>query len=195
MEKFDYSQYCNYLNHSEFNNSVLFIYFCHNCKSRLCLECLKKHNINFKNHDLEEIKNDEQKLKIKLEEIENDKFELSNLNEGEKNKFGNTLINSLIRNLTELNNNYKLMNNDFHENYQKIQEHKIEVEKNLESKKINIDDEINDIKIKYTELSKKDKTIDDLFDSLEYLKNSFEHRRPKFKISSKINSFEMLSKK
>ena len=195
MDKRDYWQYCNYKIHSFLNKNNLFSYFCHTCKLRLCVKCIKIHNSNFSSHVVEEIKNEKQKLLIKLKEIEKDNFDTNIINFNENN-FANNIILNFIGNLGKLDNIFQAILQEKNEKLYEYKNKKIDVEQKLENPKvkINLEEECKNIKNNYDEFIIKKQASNDLFDSLEDLLNSQQNQNSKFNICSNINNIDISNK-
>jgi len=195
MDKRDYWQYCNYKIHSFLNPSNLFSFFCHTCKVRLCTKCLKIHNSNFSSHKVEEVKNEKQKLSIKLEEIDNDNVGI-NINEGDKNNFANNIIINFTGKLDKLDNIFQSIVQEKNEKLNEYKTKKIVVEQKLENPKIkiNLEEECKNVKNNYEEFIIKKQASKDLFDSLENLLNNQtfqQNQNSKFNICSNVNNIDI----
>ena len=193
MDKIYYWKYCNFIQHSYFNSTSLFSYFCHNCKRRLCLDCFKKHCSIFSSHNIEEIKNDRQKLEIKLEELQNENFGLK-MDAYPNNFSANNIINSFADKLKDLDKIYKKIIEEKNKTLIEYLNNKKDIQEQLENQdnKMNIDEETQNIRNSYDELTLKIKSVNDLFDSLGYLviKNSENNPNQKFNVCSNINNIE-----
>ena len=170
MDIFTSPEYCNYTKHSSLNNSFILSYFCHTCKLRICLECIKKHNQIFSTHNIEKITTDLQKLKISLEQIENDK-NLSHLNEKEEENIGNTMFNNFAGMLRNINNTYISTFEEFCKKSDEYKKNKKDIKNKLGNTDINIDEEINRIEKDRKDLYDKQQMMIDLLNSVDYLLN------------------------
>ena len=170
MDFFTSPEYCNYTKHPSLNNSFILSYFCHTCKLRICLECIEKHNQIFSTHNIEKITTDLQKLKISLEQIENDK-NLSHLNEKEEENIGNTMFNNFAGMLRNINNTYISTFEEFCKKSDEYKKNKKDIENKLGNTDINIDEEIKNIEKDRKDLYDKQQMMIDLLNSVDYLLN------------------------
>ena len=162
MDKIDCFDYCNFTIHK-----CNYTYYCHNCKLRLCSECLELHNKNFNlsNHSLEEIKTDLQKAKLLIEELERDK-RLKAFNEKEKNdkiNFANSLLNDFTNLMLNTNNKFSNMFSDYIGKYNEVQNIKNNIEKRLGDENFNFESEVKILNEKWNEAYNKIKSIDEIY--------------------------------
>ena len=165
MDKIDCFEYCNFKIH--INKKFNYSYYCHNCKLRLCSQCVELHNkdSNLSNHSLEKIITDLQKAKLLIKEVGRDKI-IKTFYEKDKNvqvNFANSLLNNFTNLMLKTNNKFSNMFLDYIEKYKEKENIKKNIEKRLDDELFDFETEVEKFEEKMDEAYIRMKSIDEIY--------------------------------